>query len=153
MSGLSLAQLEQLVQGDHWDPLAILGPHPTDQSESPTVAIRCFLPEAKEAALLLSENDRSPIPMTRLHQAGLFEAIVPGPLGATPTASLSQTRRVRPRNGMIPMASHPSSPTSSYISLPKGPSSKPMTRWAPIADRCRTLLESILSSGRRTPPG
>ena len=84
MSGLSLEQLERLIQGRHWDPLAILGPHPINQVESSAVAIRCFLPEAKEAALLLSESGRPPLPMTRLHEAGLFEAIVPGPLGAAP---------------------------------------------------------------------
>jgi 1,4-alpha-glucan branching enzyme len=73
--------LDQLVQGHHWDPLAILGVHPMAQGSSPTVAIRCFLPEAKNVAVLLGEQDRQPIPMNRLHEAGLFEVIVPGPLG------------------------------------------------------------------------
>ena len=84
MSDLPLDQLEQLVQGHHWDPLAILGAHPMAQGSSPTVAIRCFLPEANGVALLLSERNRQPIPMTRLHEAGLFEATVPGPLGTNP---------------------------------------------------------------------
>ncbi|HSL02036.1 MAG TPA: hypothetical protein VK901_00675, partial [Nitrospiraceae bacterium] len=87
MSDLPLDQLEefeQLVQGHHWDPLAILGAHPMAQGGSPTVAIRCFLPEAIDVALLLSERGRQPIPMTRLHKTGLFEAIVPGPLGTAP---------------------------------------------------------------------
>ena len=70
MSGLSLDQLEQLVQGHHWNPLAILGPHPITQGDSPTVAIRCFLPEANKVALLLNERGRQPVPMTRLHEAG-----------------------------------------------------------------------------------
>jgi 1,4-alpha-glucan branching enzyme len=82
--GLSLDQLEQLVQGHHWDPLAILGAHPMAQGSSPTVAIRCFLPEANKVALLLGERGRQPIPMTRLHEAGLFETIIPGPLGIIP---------------------------------------------------------------------
>ena len=84
MSGLSLDQLEQLVQGHHWDPLAILGAHPMAQGSSSTVAIRCFLPEANHVALLLNERARQPIPMTRLHKDGLFEATVPGPLGTRP---------------------------------------------------------------------
>ena len=83
MSDLPLDQLEQLVQGHHWDPLAILGAHPVAQGSSPTVAIRCFLPEANKVVLLLSEQSRQPIPMTRLHAAGLFEATVPGPLGTS----------------------------------------------------------------------
>ena len=53
--------LDQLVQGHHWDPLAILGVHPMAQGSSPTVAIRCFVPEAKEVALLLSEPGRTPL--------------------------------------------------------------------------------------------
>ena len=76
--------LEQLVQGHHWDPLAILGVHPMAQGSSSNVAIRCFLPQAKNVALLLSERNQQPVPMTRLHEAGLFEAIVPGPLGTSP---------------------------------------------------------------------
>jgi hypothetical protein len=68
MSDLPLEQLEQLVQGHHWNPLAILGPHPMAQGDSPTVAIRCFLPEADNVALLLSERGQQPIPMTRLHE-------------------------------------------------------------------------------------
>ena len=84
MSGVPLDQLEQLIQGHHWNPLAILGAHPTAQESSPTVAIRCFLPEANDVALLLTEQGRQPIPMTRLHEAGLFEAIVQGPLGTSP---------------------------------------------------------------------
>ena len=84
MSGLSLDQLEQLIQGHHWDPLAILGAHPTTQGNSPTVSIRCFLPEANEVALLLNAQSPQPIPMRRIHKDGLFEATVPGPLGTSP---------------------------------------------------------------------
>ncbi|HEY6639218.1 MAG TPA: hypothetical protein VIY67_00645 [Nitrospiraceae bacterium] len=78
MSDVPLDQLEQLVQGHHWDPRAILGAHPIAQGSSPAVAIRCFLPEANDVTLLLSERGRQPIPMTRLHEAGLFEATVTG---------------------------------------------------------------------------
>ena len=56
MSDLPRDQLEQLVQGHLWDPLAILGAHPITQGGSPTAAIRCFLPEAKDVALLFSEQ-------------------------------------------------------------------------------------------------
>ena len=84
MSSVSVAQLEQLVQGHHWDPLAILGVHPMAQESPPRVAIRCFLPEAKTVVLLLNEENHKPVPMTRLHGAGLFEAIVSGPLGTSP---------------------------------------------------------------------
>src|SRR5215470_7210711 len=80
MSYLPREHLEQLVQGHHWDPLAILGPHPIGDDGSSSIAIRCFLPEANDVALLLSDRSRQPILMTRLHEAGLFETILPGPL-------------------------------------------------------------------------
>ncbi|TKB66638.1 MAG: 1,4-alpha-glucan branching enzyme, partial [Nitrospira sp.] len=84
MSDLSLDQLEQLVQGHHWDPLSILGAHPIAQFGSPAIAVRCFVPEANDVCLLLRERDSQPIPMARIHDAGLFEAIVLTPLGTTP---------------------------------------------------------------------
>jgi 1,4-alpha-glucan branching enzyme len=84
MSDLPLDQLEQLVQGLHWDPLSILGAHPRNQDSPPTVMIRCFLPEANDVALLLSKPGRQPIPMTRLHEGGLFETIIPEPIGTSP---------------------------------------------------------------------
>jgi 1,4-alpha-glucan branching enzyme len=77
MPKLSLKQADQLVQGHHWDPLSILGPHPASATDSNGVAIRCFLPEAKEVAVLIGSKDQPPIPMTRIHDAGLFEALCP----------------------------------------------------------------------------
>jgi 1,4-alpha-glucan branching enzyme len=77
MRELSLEQADQLVQGYHWDPLSILGPHPSSAADSKGVAIRCFLPEAKEVAVLLGPKDQPPIPMTRIHDAGLFEVLCP----------------------------------------------------------------------------
>ena len=77
MPKLSFEQADQLVQGHHWDPLSILGPHPSSAAESNGVAIRCFLPEAKEVAVLLGPKDQPPIPMTRIHDAGLFEVLCP----------------------------------------------------------------------------
>jgi len=50
MSTLSRQHIEQLVSGSHWDPLAILGPHTREQNGSSALVIRCFLPEAHEAA-------------------------------------------------------------------------------------------------------
>ena len=80
MSLFSPDQLEQLVQGHLWDPLAILGAHPMAQGISPLVEIRCFLPEASDVVLLPSQHSQQPISMKRIHKDGLFEATVPGPL-------------------------------------------------------------------------
>ncbi|HET7438178.1 MAG TPA: hypothetical protein VFJ56_01675, partial [Nitrospira sp.] len=77
MSNLSRHQIEQLVKGHHWDPLAVLGLHTTQQNGSPTVVIRCFLPEAKEASVLVNSSEQPTIPMSRVHESGLFEAVLP----------------------------------------------------------------------------
>src|SRR6186997_2818842 len=76
MSTLSRQHIEQLVTGSHWDPLAILGPHTRQQNGSATLVIRCFLPEATEAAVVSSYDQRA-FPMSRIHDSGLFEAVLP----------------------------------------------------------------------------
>jgi 1,4-alpha-glucan branching enzyme len=77
MPELSYDQADLLVHGNHWDPLSILGPHPVSQSGSNGFAIRCFLPDAKEVAVVLDAHTQPAIPMTRVHDAGLFEALCP----------------------------------------------------------------------------
>ena len=42
MSALSRQHIEQLVTGSHWDPLAILGPHMSQQNGVPALVIRSF---------------------------------------------------------------------------------------------------------------
>ena len=76
MSTLSRQHIEQLVAGAHWNPLAILGPHMREQNGSATLVIRCFLPEATEAAVVSSYDQRA-FPMSRIHDSGLFEAVLP----------------------------------------------------------------------------
>ncbi len=77
MSTLSRQQIDQIVKGHHWDPLAVLGLHPSSLNGSPAVAIRCFQPDAKEVAVVMDELSQPPIQMTRIHKAGLFEALLP----------------------------------------------------------------------------
>src|SRR5689334_6723997 len=77
MSMLSRQHIEQLVTGSHWDPLAILGPHTREQNGSAALVIRCFLPEANEAAVLVSSLQQRAFPMYRIHDSGLFEVVLP----------------------------------------------------------------------------
>ncbi|MFM8550730.1 MAG: 1,4-alpha-glucan branching protein GlgB [Nitrospiraceae bacterium] len=69
--------IERLVRSEHWDPFVILGPHPISDNGSPATIVRAFLPEALSASLVLEGEDGRPIPMTSVHEAGLFEARVP----------------------------------------------------------------------------
>jgi 1,4-alpha-glucan branching enzyme len=75
---LSLEQVDQLVHGNHWDPLSILGPHPASLSGSTGFAIRCFLPDAQDVEVLIEGQKQPAIPMKRIHDAGLFEILCPG---------------------------------------------------------------------------
>ncbi len=72
---LSPQDLERLIRAEHWDPCALLGPHPLDLTGRASV-IRAFLPDAEEATVLLDPPDEKAIPMTKIHEAGLYEATV-----------------------------------------------------------------------------
>ena len=76
MSNLPRQQIEQLVKGHHWDPLSVLGPHTIQQNGTAGIVIRCFLPEAKEASVCLDSAEQPAVPMTRVHDSGLFEAVL-----------------------------------------------------------------------------
>ncbi len=76
MSNLPRQQIEQLVKGHHWDPLSVLGPHTIQQNDAAGIVIRCFLPEAKEASVCLDSAEQPAVPMTRVHDSGLFEAVL-----------------------------------------------------------------------------
>ena len=75
---LSDEQVLRIVRADHWDPFSVLGPHLVDQAGSPCMAIRTFQPTAQEAWVVEAGGQRAAHAMTRIHKAGLFEAILPG---------------------------------------------------------------------------
>ncbi|MBI4400641.1 MAG: 1,4-alpha-glucan branching protein GlgB [Nitrospirae bacterium] len=75
--------IERLTRAEHWDPFALLGPHPATTDGRPALIVRAFLPEAKEASVLPDETGRTPVPMTRIHAAGLFEASLPAGMEKT----------------------------------------------------------------------
>jgi 1,4-alpha-glucan branching enzyme len=81
MGKLPPDQIEQLVQGGHWDPLALLGRHPAQDG---SVAIRCFLPQASTVSLHFEDAAREAVTMTRVHDAGLFEATLSGSYARRP---------------------------------------------------------------------
>jgi len=70
-----LDQIELLINGLLWDPLAVLGPHSSTTAPD-KVTVRCFFPDATEVSLLLEGTPGRAYPMTKTHEAGLFEATV-----------------------------------------------------------------------------
>jgi 1,4-alpha-glucan branching enzyme len=67
--------IRNLINGDHGDPFALLGPHPAADG----VSIRAFRPTAKTLAVALDESGER-VEMNRLHEAGFFDVTVPAPL-------------------------------------------------------------------------
>lgn len=74
--------VERLIRAEHWDPFTLLGPHPID-SQGRVSVVRAFLPEAEEATVFLDQADDKAVPMSKVHEAGLFEATVHYPFDRT----------------------------------------------------------------------
>ena len=66
--------IQSLVNGDHGTPFDLLGPHATDDGQT---SIRAMRPSAK-ALTVVNEKTKKRATMTRLHEAGFFEATVSG---------------------------------------------------------------------------
>jgi len=65
-----------IVRGEHSDPFHILGPHLYEVNGQRQLAIRVFLPRAKEVAIL-PRGDQRPVPAARAHPEGFFTATFP----------------------------------------------------------------------------
>jgi 1,4-alpha-glucan branching enzyme len=72
---LSKSDIKAIVQGEHGDPFAALGPHAVRVGGKTAVAVRVFLPRADRVIVHPMDEKLSPQVMTRLHPAGLFEAV------------------------------------------------------------------------------
>ena len=75
---LPARELEALVQGEHEDVFAVLGPHAARTPDGDGVVVRAFLPEVDEARVVPRDARRGPRRMERVHPVGLFEAVFPG---------------------------------------------------------------------------
>ncbi|CUQ64994.1 1,4-alpha-glucan branching protein GlgB [Candidatus Nitrospira inopinata] len=69
--------LDRLIAGTHWNPRALLGPHPCTIDGRRRLVIRAWFPHAAQVSVIPTPMSPSLIPMIRLHEAGLFEAVVP----------------------------------------------------------------------------
>ena len=69
--------LNLLIAGLHGNPRAILGPHRKTIDGRSYLAIRAWFPAAARVNVVTDDSSGSSISMTRLHDAGLFEAVIP----------------------------------------------------------------------------
>lgn len=65
-------ELDRLVGGAHHDPHGLLGAHPNPDG---TTTVRTLRPEAAEVTVVTGGRR---VPMRRVHDGGVFEAVVPG---------------------------------------------------------------------------
>ncbi len=84
------AEQDAIVHGYHGNAFAFLGPHDYQDTEHAGVVVRVFLPQARQVALLLTQEKEYPIEraMAQVHPGGLFECLVEG-------ATLPLTYRLR----------------------------------------------------------
>jgi 1,4-alpha-glucan branching enzyme len=69
--------LARLVEGTHWNPGAILGPHAVEAAGQSRLAIRAWFPDAYVAEILTGAAAQPSVAMTRVHDAGLFQGLAP----------------------------------------------------------------------------
>src|SRR5262245_1981984 len=75
-TSVSLESVGALIEGNHANPFAVLGPHEVEYDGRKALAVRAFLPQTKQAWVLDAAHQASR-PMRQLHPAGLYEAICP----------------------------------------------------------------------------
>jgi 1,4-alpha-glucan branching enzyme len=71
--------IRAVVEGEHGDPFAVLGPHREQTSDGAAVAVRAIVPGAATVRVLPA--DAPPTLMERLHPAGFFETVLPDRIG------------------------------------------------------------------------
>jgi 1,4-alpha-glucan branching enzyme len=95
--------IEALVAGIHGAPFDVLGPHQAQSASGSQVFVRAFQPEAERVWLIARagpdakpmETAGKPLPMSRLHPAGLFTIALPA---RPPTGYLLEVKR---RDGRV----------------------------------------------------
>ena len=75
-STVEAAAIDAIVNAYHGAPFVVLGPHAVSVDDAPAVAVRAFRPQA--AAVWVLEADGTRTAMTCVHEAGFYEAILPG---------------------------------------------------------------------------
>ena len=68
--------IDRIVAGEHHDPFRVLGPHQLGEDGGRGWVVRAFLPDAESAAVVVTDGSQRH-EMSRMHPAGLFQAMLP----------------------------------------------------------------------------
>jgi 1,4-alpha-glucan branching enzyme len=69
--------IRAVVEGEHGDPFAVLGPHRVQTPDGGAMVVRAMVPGAAAVTVRVPSDGGPATPMERLHDAGLFEAVLP----------------------------------------------------------------------------
>jgi len=75
LAGISITDIERIIQTEHSDPHSVLGAHPVQINRQTGVILRLFHPDAISAEVLIGEET---IPTQRLESQGIFWLWMPG---------------------------------------------------------------------------
>ncbi len=81
------ADLDLIIQANHWNPFTVLGLHPAPGADGGKGwVLRAFLPEARKAGVLdLTKGEPGKaLPMEKIHADGFYEAFFPDRDGPFP---------------------------------------------------------------------
>jgi 1,4-alpha-glucan branching enzyme len=79
MTTLDPSALSSILGAYQSDPFSLLGLHPVKVKRKSGLAVRAFLPQAKEVSVKRVEAEKEVLyPMERVHNEGFFEAVFPG---------------------------------------------------------------------------
>ncbi|MCA9975107.1 MAG: 1,4-alpha-glucan branching protein GlgB, partial [Anaerolineales bacterium] len=92
---ISAEELAAIVGGYHGDPFGVLGPHAGDGG----LILRTLLPHADSVTILIGDEQTA---MSRVHEAGFFEAFLPGK-----EAGLVYELQIRTHDGHVYVTADP----------------------------------------------
>jgi len=75
--------IELFIKAELWNSYELLGPHQTSVEGKQTLSVLAFVPDARETRFISDVSGSRPIQMNRVHEAGLFEAVLPKPNGTS----------------------------------------------------------------------
>lgn len=93
--------IERLVAGLHWNPSSVLGPHSVTIDGRATRVVRVWSPFARDVSILPRPSAPA-IRMVRIHDKGLFEAVIPSDVECR-----SYRLRIAPDDGPVVEAGDP----------------------------------------------
>ena len=68
--------IKKIIAAEHHDPFSVLGMHEAESGGKRALVVRAFLPEADKAFVVAGGKPPEEIPMSKIHNSGLFECLI-----------------------------------------------------------------------------